>query len=485
MEYVTSVFDSPQDLPGALARFWDVAGMYQTQFTGFNSPSWDPNRPDTAAQGVFKNTSVFFEGWERDDDKTCKLRLLVKSEDLDQSALNVILGELTALVNPRAAHRFDAADLRTDGFTYHSSWRGCYGEHGPNSSLEFTQARDGEHAALRDQDGEVVVTWEDRAIGLGAANSNRQEVYYLYPHFRSNFSEPLEISPGPGKPPCAIDDIRGARTLPIRREVKALAVSPDGAFLAVYEVNREFGEGGRIAIIDLEAGSRRLVTTLERGYERTLNFSPDGTWLLLGSSWPEVVNVEEGWSASLKGVTGPACWWIRDGATVLLQIGEFDPMGQPIDPGRMVLHDLGSGERSELGSVNFPNRPDAAKGRELSAPIAGRNGKVLVGIHWDVDEAHIEEFGRADRVAVLDPATGDMFSVVGPFADSEHQVERVNHAWSWNSPLRSNEPTVISDDLLERRISASADDDEPEEYAYWNLLALRVDSPLLTGDWDA
>lgn len=481
-----SVFDSPQGLPGALGRFWDAAGMYRTQFTGFNSPSWEPNNPDAAAQGVFKNTNVFFEGWGAVDDKTCTLRLLVKSEDFDERTLKEILQELTALVNPPAAHRFDANTLSADGFTYLSSWNGNYGKDGPNSSLETAQAREAEQWALRDENAEIIAVSHKRAIGLGAVNLRRQEVYYLYQHFRTeaNFSEPVTIESDAHSTPLAIGEIPGVRTLPIRREVKALAVSPDGSSIAVYEVNVEGGDNARLAIIDLETSSRRLITTFDSGYyEVGLSFSPDGKWILLNTRvWPSLVNIEAGWSARLRNITGPACWWQINGRSALLEFGDFESQtAELVNPGSIFSHDLGSGERLQLGEVKYPATAAPGNRRQLLSPVAGANRQVLVGTNFDVDD---ENDAYNYRVAVLDPETGGIKPLVDRFADPDHQIERVHQGWAWNTPLNYNNPVIVADEVLGEKRAARLDDDTPEEYAHWNLLALDFDSPLLTGDWD-
>lgn len=486
MEHVSSVFDSPQDLPGALARFWDIAGIYQTQFTGFNSPSWDPNHPDTAAQGVFKSTDVFFEGWEADEECTCKLRLHVGSDDFDESTLNAILEELISLVNPPAAHRFDPNELSAEGFTYLSSWNDN-GKGRTNRSLEAAQARESERPALRDEKAAIVAVSHDGAIGLGAVNLRRREAYYGNQHFRSevDFSEPVAVTPHAHSAPLAIEDIPGARSLPIRREVKALAVSPDGSSIAVYEVNVEGGDNARLAIIDLEASSRRLVTTFDHGYHEVgLSFSPDGQWLLLNTRvWPSLINIEAGWSAGLRNVTGPACWWQINGRSALLEFGDFESQtAKLVDPGRIFCHDLSSGERLLFCEVKYPDTAAAGNRRQLLNPIAGANRQVLVGINFDVDDENDE---YRYRVAVLDPETGAIRPLVERFADPDHQIERVHQGWAWNTPLNDDNPVIVSDKALGEKRAAQLDDDTPEEYAHWNLLALDFDSPLLTGEWDA
>jgi len=482
-----SVFDSPQDLPGALVRFWDAAGMYQTRFTGFNGRSWSPVNADTTAQGVFRNTNVFFEGWEAADDKSCKLRLLVKSEEFDKSTLNEILQELTSLVNPPEAHRLDSSSITTNGFTYLSSWNGHYGEDGPKSSLETAQAREAEQWALRNENAAIIATSHKRAIGLGAVNLRRREVYYLHQHLRSEarFSEPVTITSDELTEPLAIENIPGARTLPIRREVKALAVSPDGSSVAVYEVNVEGGDNARIAVIDLATDTRRLLTTFPSGYYQVgLSFSPNGQWLLLNTRvWPTLINVQEGWSAPLRNVTGPACWWQINGKSALLEIGEFEPQTAVlVGPGRMFGHDLASGERMLLGEVNYPETAAPGGRRELLNPIAGASRQVLVGINFDVEDENDEYLYR---VAVLDPETGAITPLVERFADPDQQIERVHQGWAWNTTLTGDGPLTISDALLGEKRPASLDDDTPEEYAHWDLLALDFDSPLLTGEWAA
>jgi hypothetical protein len=196
------------------------------------------------------------------------------------------------------------------------------------------------------------------------------------------------------------------------------------------------------------------------------------------------VNVDGGWSSRLITVTGPCCWWQTEGRVVLLEIGDYQAdTAQLVDPSTLIVRELISGERSTLGHLKYPDDALPDYVRELTEPIGGPDGRVLVGINFDVPAGHVDHFGFASRVAVLEPVTGIIDPVIGPFADGENEIERVHAGWSWNTPPSAPGPIVINESLLGSHTPARLDEDEPEEYAYWNLVALDYDCALLTGQW--
>ncbi|MFC0316518.1 TolB family protein [Gordonia phosphorivorans] len=218
--------------------------------------------------------------------------------------------------------------------------------------------------------------------------------------------------------------------------------SPDGRTLACLE----WSGVGVLTLLDAQTGRRTVLTTLDKIMGNEVpRFSPDGRWILVPTSAPKLVSLDQSVSVSLPLEHAYVDWWPARGPSALFAI-----VGHAGSQ-HFGAYDLASGRFEDLGPLQLPHQPDLPETRALihTPRVSPVGGHVLVGSWFGPPGPYQEENGSRERVAVLDVTTGQVTSPIYPWADAGSWLERDHSKWFWTGrPSTTTGPTVVAPALF-------------------------------------
>lgn len=424
------------------------------------------------------------ELWEEPGTGHSIMRLSARPDPYEESFARKALEEAADLLQPWLLGR-DHKDLGldADSYTWVSSSSWTVEPDSINLNIaELDAALQKAPAGLCNAKGKLVC---DASQGATHAivDAPRKLIYVSYDYLTSQ-DDVSTVKIVEGCQEIPLTSIPELQVMKRGRSPHAMALSPNGATLATLEIDHSIErDRGYITLFNTRSFEERRLTWLpDIGGEESLDFSPDGRWLLLSHPGidrsPVVIDTEDGTHQIFETITNPACWWARNGHLGLLVIGTSKYDSPDYDPYVIRFLDLTEDSWSEIIRVTPPDFIAPGKVRFTGAKPHG-DGRIL--LRAPIPPAN-DNYSRHNSLAILDLRSGKMMPAVKPFAGPKNILVKHQQSWCWNSPLELN--VVERPRVLEAETTSQDLSEWPNiEDKFGVLLRVEFDSPFVTGSF--